>query len=125
MSMTLQSSSRTITLPKYARDGLKEMIQQNFAKNRTLDGTLFVDFFNNIGGWKVKFDVVTVAEYADIRALYDDQFTNEEFLTLNDPDIPVSSLSVFLTLPAERDLSWAKSVCKNLQITLEPESADS
>lgn len=125
MAMTLESSSRHVTLPKYARDGLKELIQQNFAKNRALDGTLWVDFYNNIGGWVVKFDVITKDEYDEIRALYDDQFSNEEFLTLNDPGIPVADLSVFLNMPAERDLSWNKSVCKNLKITLEPESANS
>lgn len=125
MSMTLESSSRTITLPKYAREGLRELIDQNFAKNRTLDGTLFVDFFNNIGGWKVEFDVITRAEWDELKALYNDQFTNEEFLLLNDPDIPVVDFSVFLSLPKERNLAWNKSVVKDLTITLEAESADS
>lgn len=124
MAMTLTSSTRTITLPNYAREGLAELITQNFSKNVTLSGKMYVDFLNVRGGWKVKFDVIDRSEYEDLWAIYNDQFDNEEFLTLNDPDIPVTSLSVFMSMPSERNLSWAKSVTKDLYITLEAENAN-
>ena len=125
MTMTLTSSSRTITLPKFTRDGLRQTIDQNIAKNYPLAGNMYVDYFNVRSGWAVSFDVITKEEYDDIRSIFDDQLTNKEFLLLNDPDIPISNLSVFLSLPSERDLSWNKSVVKDLTITLEPENADS
>lgn len=125
MAMTLTSSTRTVTLPNYAREGLTELITQNFAKNTTLSGKLYVDFLNVRGGWKVAFDVIDRDEYAELWAIFNDQFTNEEFLTLNDPDIPVVALSVFMNMPSERNLSWAKSVTKDLYITLEAENANS
>lgn len=124
MAMTLTSSTRTVTLPNYAREGLAELITQNFSKNVTLSGKMYVDFLNVRGGWKVKFDVIDRSEYANLWAIYNDQFDNEEFLTLNDPDIPVTSLSVFMSMPSERNLSWAKSVTKDLYITLEAENAN-
>lgn len=125
MAMTLTSSNRTVTIPKYRREGLSELIDQNIAKNYGLSGKLHVDFFNIRSGWKVDLDVITKAQYDELRAVYQDQLDNEEFLLLNDPDIPVVNLSVFFNLPKERDLSWNKSVVKDFTITLEPENANS
>lgn len=125
MTMTLTSSSRTVTLPAYARDGLDQPIAQNFAKNYPLQGNLYVDFFNIRSGWNITFDVITAEEYGEIRAIFDDQFTNGEFLVLNDTDIPVVNQSVFLNLPSSRSLAWNKQVVKDLTISLEPENADS
>lgn len=124
--MVLTSSSRSITLPEYMRDGLVEQIGQNFAKNYPLAGNMYVDFFNIRSGWKVSFDAIPVSDYANIKLLFDDQFINEEFLTLTDDTIaPGAGLSVFLNLPAERTLNWDKQAVTGLTITLEPENADS
>ena len=125
MSMILASSSRSITLPRYARGGLQQLIVPNHAKIYTLSGKLSVDFFNKRGGWRVTFDAITAADYANIRALYDDQFDNEEFLDLTDSDLGISAVSHFLNMPEERDLRWNKQAVVNLTITLEPENADS
>lgn len=124
MSMKLISSSRTITLPKYAVGGFQEMIIQNFAKNYTLDGSLYVDFYKNRGGWIVTFDAILTSEYNDIRALYNDQFTNEEFLHFTEDDLGLNTF-VFLNLPDKRNIDWNKQAVTGLQITLEKRDADS
>lgn len=121
--MKLTSSSRTVTLPNYARNGLKEMIIPYHAKNTGLSGKLFVDFFNRRNGWKITFDAITAAEYADLRALYDDQFTNEEFLTFDRTGLSGDIVQVFLNLPSERNIVWDQQAVLGLTITLEPEDA--
>ena len=44
---------------------------------------------------------------------------------LNDPDLGIIDLSVYLNLPTEYDLKWNKEVAGNVTIELEPENADS
>lgn len=125
MSMTLTSSTRTVTVPKYMPAGLVPMVKQNFAKNYPLNGNMYVDFFNVRGGYQISFDAITKAEYDDLRAIFDDQLTNEEFLTLNDTALGITNLSVFLNLPESYTLAWNKAAVTGLTITLEPENADS
>ncbi len=125
MSMTLTSSSRTVTVPKYMPAGLQPMVKQNFAKNYPLNGNMYVDFFNVRGGYQVSFDAITKAEYDELRTIFDDQLTNEEFLTLNDSDLGITNMSVFLNLPEAYTLAWNKQAVTGLTITLEPENADS
>lgn len=125
MSMTLTSSSRTVTVPKYGVGGLQPFLKQNFAKNRSLSGKLHVDFYNTIGGYRVTFDAIPKSEYDDLKTIFDDQLTNEEFLLLNDADLGITDLSVWLNLPEEHDLRWNKQAVLNLSITLEPENANS
>lgn len=125
MSMTLTSSSRTITLPRYAVGGLKPQHKPNIAKNYPLAGNLYVDFFNVRSGYRVQFPEITRAEYEEIKTIYNDQLINEEFLLLNDPDLGIIDLSVYLNLPTEYDLKWNKEVAGNVTIELEPENADS
>jgi hypothetical protein len=123
--MRLTSSSRTVTLPNYAREGLQELITPNAAKNVTLGGTLFVDFFNQRGGWKITFDAITAAEYAELRQVYDDQFTNEEFLSFDRTGLSGDIEPVFMSMPPERSIVWNQEAVLGLQITLEPEHANS
>ena len=123
--MKLISSSRTVTLPNYARDGFQELIIPNHAKNVTLSGKLYVDFYSKRGGWKITFDAITAVEYASLRSLYDDQFDNEEFLTFDRTGLSGDIESVFLNMPPERNIVWDQQAVLGLQITLEPENADS
>lgn len=125
MSMTLTSSSRTITVPRYMPGGLGRMVKQNFAKNYPLNGNMYVDYFNVRGGYKVAFDAITKAEYEELRTIFDDQLTNSEFLLLNDTGLGVVNESVFLNLPEEHDLRWNKQAVLGLVIILEPLNADS
>lgn len=125
MAMTLTSSSRTITVPKYMPGGLQRAVRQNIAKNISLSGKLYADYYNVRGGYKISFDAMPKSEYEDLRTIFDDQLTNEEFLTLNDPDLGITNESVFLNLPEEHDLRWNKKAVVGLTIVLEPENADS
>lgn len=122
--MKLISTSRTVVLPNYARDGFQEMIIPNHAKNVTLSGKLYVDFYNKRGGWKITFDAITAAEYAELRLIYDDQFSNEEFLTFDRTGLSGDLESVFLNMPPERNIVWDQQAVLGLQITLERENAD-
>lgn len=121
--MRLTSTSRTVTLPNYARDGFRELIIPNHAKNTSLSGKLYVDFYNKRNGWKITFDAITAAEYADLRALYDDQFANEEFLTFDRTGLSGDVVQVFLNMPGERNIVWDQQAVLGLTITLEPEDA--
>lgn len=125
MSMTLTSSSRTVTVPRYMPGGLQRMVKKNIAKNYPLAGNLYVDYFNVRGGYRLTFDAITKAEYEELRTIFNDQLTNEEFLSLNDSALGISNESVWLDLPEEHDLRWNKQAVVNLSIVLEPENADS
>lgn len=123
--MRLTSSNRTVTLPNYARDGLQELIVPNFAKNISLNASLHVDFMGTRGGWAITFDAITAAEYADLRAIYDDQFDNEEFLSFDRTGLSGDIVSVFMSLPSERNIVWDQQAVLDLTITLERANADS
>jgi len=125
MAMTLTSSNRTITLPKYAPGGLQEIIGQNIARNESLGGKLSFDILNVRGGYKISFDTITEDEWADIRLVWNDQITNKEFLTFNDPDLDKTNWVVWLTIPTERDSRWNKSAVQGLTIMIEPRDANS
>jgi len=66
-----------ITLPKYT--DLKEITETNAGENVTLDGSLFVDFVNYRRGWKLSWKLLTVTDYNNIRAKFDEQFGNGTF----------------------------------------------
>lgn len=123
--MKLISSSRTVTLPDFARDGFQELIVPNVAKNISLNASLHVDFFGTRGGWSITFDAIDSGEYDDLRAIYDDQFSNEEFLTFDRTGLSGDIVSVFMSLPPERNIVWDGQAVLDLTITLERADADS
>lgn len=125
MSMILESSTRSVTLPNYAVGGLGLGFKQNMAKNYPLGGNMYVDFFNTRSPLRVTFPEITRAEFEELKAIFNDQISNAEFLTLTDADLGLSDLSVFLSLPDETALKWNRSVADGVVITLEPEYADS
>lgn len=125
MSMILESSSRSVTLPNYAVGGLGLGFKQNMAKNYPLGGNMYVDFFNTRSPLSVTFPEITRAEFESLKALFNDQIANTEFLKLTDADLGLSELSVFLSLPDETALKWNRAVADSVVITLEPEYADS
>lgn len=125
MSMILESSTRSVTLPNYAVGGLGLGFEQNMAKNYSLDGTLSVDFFNTRSPLRVTFPEITRAEFESLKTIFNDQLANAEFLTLTDADLGLSDVSVFLSLPDETALKWNRSVADGVVITLEPRYANS
>lgn len=123
--MKLISSTRTVILPNYARDGFQEINDDRVAKNYPLAGNMYVDTFSQRNGWRVSFDTLTAAEYDELRAIYQDQFDNEEFLTFDRTGLSGDIQSVFLSMPQERNIVWNQEAVIGLQITLEPEDANS
>jgi len=125
MAMTLTSTTRTIELPKFAQGGLQELTPQNIAKTVTLGGRLSVDVLNVRGGYRITFDVITEAEFQQIKLIWNDQISNNEFLEFNDPELGKTDWLVWLTIPEERDLRWNKSAVQGLTIIVEPRDANS
>ncbi len=125
MSMTLTSSSRTITLPEYAVGGLTPLKQQVIAKNYSLKGKLTVQRLNVRGGYRITFETLTRAQWEEIVQIWEDQFTNEEFLELVDPDLNEEGALHYLNIPEEHDLRWNKQATQGMQIMLEPRDANS
>lgn len=121
--MRLYSTTHSVILPNYARDGFQEQIIPMHAKNYPLAGNMYVDFFSRRNGWKITFDAITAAEYAAIRQLYDDQFTGEQFLTFDRTGLSGDLQMVFLNMPPERNIVWNQAAVKDLQIILEPQNA--
>lgn len=121
--MKLISSSRTVILPEYARDGFQELNQPNIAKNYPLGGNLYIDILNRRGGYKYTFDAITAAQYAELKAVYQDQFDNEELLTFDRTGLSGDIERVFLNMPPESNIVWDKQAVLGLQIILEPENA--
>lgn len=125
---TLISDSRSFNLPGFKPEGFRKIIDPNFSKNYTLDGTLFVDFYHEApirGGYIIEFDVITREEWDSLRLLYGDQFTNREFLRFNDTDRSIAGEEVFLNLPKENTIAWANNAAKDVTILLEPANASS
>jgi hypothetical protein len=116
---TLKSSSRQFTLPDYARDGFKPLRTPNYAKNVTLGGTLYVDFYNERRGWELSFDTIDRSVYSQLEEIYKDQFREEDFLLFSDTDLGIVDVPVFLNLPESPDLAWNKTTYRDVKITLE------
>lgn len=81
-----------LRLPLYG--SLTEIPDPNITKVETLDASLRVDFFNQRRAWQISWKLLTIAEYESIRAKYDQQFENSEFLNfiVEDKQINVSVL---------------------------------
>lgn len=69
-----------VLLPDYG--DIIEVINENIGKNYTLDGSLYVDYYNNRRSWQIKWNMLTPDEYDTIRALYDKQFAQDTMLML-------------------------------------------
>ena len=69
-----------VLLPDYG--DIKENIDPNVAKNYTLDGSLYVDYYNNRRSWEIKWNMLTPDEYDIIRTLYEKQFKQDTMLML-------------------------------------------
>lgn len=121
---TLRSSSRDVVLPDFARDGFQELIMPSYSKNVTLSNKLYIDFTKGTrGGWSVRFDVLLRAKWDELRAIYQDQFDNNEMLKFYDDDLGIGELPVFLSLPAARSINWRNEATRDVIIVLERENA--
>lgn len=69
-----------LLLPDYGE--LKEVTTPNIAKNITLDGSLYVDYFNNRRSWEITWNFLNPDEYDAILAKYNKQFSQDTMLML-------------------------------------------
>lgn len=67
-----------LLLPDFGE--LREITDPNVAKNYSIDGQLYVDYFNNRRRWEIKWNMLTPDEYDLIRAKYDKQFSQDTML---------------------------------------------
>lgn len=121
----IKSSSRSFNLPYYAQDGFKGRLIPMISKNVALSGRMYVDVQNVRSGWVITIPVLEASEYAILRALFDDQINNAEFLQFTDVDLGLADVRVWMSLPDERLIKWNKTAVTDLTITLEPRDADS
>ena len=108
-----------VQLPNYA--SLREITEPNVAKNVTLDGSLYVDFYNNRRKWEISWKLLKAAEYDTIRALYDLQFSSQTML-----QFIVDPLGLFVPVYIsinEKNIKWNGQLIEGFTITLEEQYA--
>lgn len=98
-----------------------EKTLENSTKVNTLDGSLFVDFYNYKRVWDMSWELLTRADYDIIKALYDDQRTNFMFTRLRVPDLDIDTF-VYIEI-ADRQIRWDNSYITDFSITLTEQSA--
>lgn len=108
-----------LQLPNYAT--LKEVTQPNLSKNVTLDGSLYVDFYNNRRVWEISWKYLKPAEYNAIRAKYDLQFTSQTMLQFIVDPLGLF-VPVFISIN-EKNIKWNGQLIEGFTITLEEQYA--
>lgn len=103
-------------LPMFRAEDFKELLQPNESDNRTLDGSLYTDFVGLNRSWSVSWPRITDVQYNVIRTLYDYQFTNETYLTL---EIPYYSIDTIAKLEiSSKDIKWDGCYIYDFTITI-------
>ena len=108
-----------LLLPDYGQ--IREIINENLGKNITLDGSLYVDYYNNRRGWEIKWDYLTPDEYDLIRAKYDKQFSQDTMLMLVVNNINLF-VPCFMTI-SDKKPKWNGQRIQDFSIVLEEQYA--
>lgn len=108
-----------LRLPNYAT--LKEITEPNVAKNVTLDGSLYVDFYNNRRKWEISWKLLKAAEYDAIRAKYNLQFSSQTMLQFVVDPLGLF-VPVFISIN-EKNIKWNGQLIEGFTITLEEQYA--
>lgn len=108
-----------LRLPDYAT--LKEITEPNVAKNVTLDGSLYVDFYNNRRKWEISWKLLKAAEYDAIRAKYNLQFSSQTMLQFVVDPLGLF-VPVFISIN-EKNIKWNGQLVEGFIITLEEQYA--
>lgn len=105
-----------LTLPNW--NTLRETTQPNAPKKQSLDGTLYVDFFNNRRSWFIQWDLLTVEQYDQIRAKYDKQFDTGMLA------VTIDGLTVLMYINInDKNIKYNGRYVENFGITLEEQHA--
>lgn len=108
-----------LLLPDYG--SMREITQPNVSKNVTLNGELYVDFYNNRRAWEIRWNYLTVEQYEAIRAKYDKQFEQQEMLMF-----VVNNLNIFVPVYIninDKNIKWNGQLIEGFAITLEEQYA--
>jgi hypothetical protein len=57
----------------------KRITTPNETDNTTLDGTIYTDFINRRRSWSMTWGALSETEYDAIRAIYNAQYTNQQY----------------------------------------------
>lgn len=114
--ITLHDSSDTWTSPS-PNTPLTEQIIESTSEVTTLDLNVYVDLLNTKRAWVIKWGYMTAADYANLRAFYNRQFTSLEFPDVTIPDMDVSSVVVRATIN-DQDISDESGLVENVELTL-------
>lgn len=103
-------------LPMFRAEDFREILKPNESNNQTLDGSIYTDFVGLNRSWQVKWPRLTDTQYDAIRALFDYQYTNETYLTL---EIPYYSIDTIAKLEiSAKDIKWDGCYIYDFSITL-------
>lgn len=108
-----------LRLPDYAT--LREITEPNVAKNVTLDGSLYVDFYNNRRKWEISWKLLKAAEYDAIRAKYNLQFSSQTMLQFVVDPLGLF-VPVFISIN-DKNIKWNGQLIEGFTITLEEQYA--
>lgn len=112
----LEVSLNATALPMFRAEDFKEVLNPNESDNKTLDGSLYTDFIGLNRSWQIKWPRLTDTQYDAIRALYDYQFTNETYLTL---EIPYYSIDTIAKLEiSAKDIKWDGCYIYDFSVTI-------
>lgn len=90
------------TLPRIERDFIDTPIE-NAVDVVTLDGSLYTDFVSQGRQWTFSYESLTKAEYDNLRAIYDAQFTAYAYPELTIPFYSLADQPVRMTIN-EKDI---------------------
>lgn len=112
----LEVSLNATALPMFRAEDFKELLRPNESDNQTLDGSLYTDFIGLNRSWTIKWPRLTDVQYDAIRALYEYQFTNETYLTL---EIPYYSIDTIAKLEiSAKDIKWDGCYIYDFSVTI-------
>lgn len=112
----LEVSLNSTALPMFRAEDFKELLNANESDNKTLDGSLYTDFIGLNRSWQIKWPRLTDTQYDAIRALYEYQFTNETYLTL---EIPYYSIDTIAKLEiSSKDIKWDGCYIYDFSVTI-------
>ena len=112
----LEVSLQSTALPMFRAEDFRELLNPNESDNQTLDGSLYTDFIGLNRAWEISWPRITDTQYDAIRALYEYQFTNETYLTL---EIPYYSIDTIAKLEiSAKDIKWDGCYIYNFSVKI-------
>ena len=83
----------------------------------TLDGNVTTDWTARKKEWRLSWQALSEAEYNQLRAIYDAQFTNNAYPLLTIDYYNIEDLPVRMTIN-DKDIRWWGKTIENVSITL-------